>query len=202
MKKILITLILIGVIFTIGCKKPKNAPNLDFSENIGDGVGDFYYTNNYALNNIAAQVEVKDAINKDSLNYEQFFINVNLEGALITENNYEYKGGGGYPLHTMEQKYFVNHISSIEVITDVIYNKNIDSTYVLPENAYKIYFKNKYKTYYLNENYKGRELGYSPLRIELVEPLNSSGWYSFKIEITDDNNNVFVAETNSAYIQK
>ncbi len=53
MKKVLIILILTGVIFTIGCKKRRITPVLDFSENVVMGKGDYYYTNNYALNSLS-----------------------------------------------------------------------------------------------------------------------------------------------------
>jgi len=195
MKKIIYLFLLMIAIGFIACKK--ESPKIDYVKSIGNGSGTIYYTNNYILNEINAEIQSDDTINKDTVNYNELFININLKGYLIAENHYTYEYPDGSGLPSVEQKYFINKIVSFDVIPNVKYNNDSINSF------YKILCRNKYGEYFENPNLLyNSKLGYSPLRIYLTQAPDTSKMVSFTIRIKDNKENVYTAKTDSVYVIK
>jgi len=198
-KYIISILLLSMVIFS--CEK-------DFPENDDpynqdcDGCGT-YFTNKYILTNINARIVSE----KDTVKYNEFYINLDLSGQMISENVAYTEAINNTPnpyIGIFEQKYFVNKVVSFEVIPNCIYNDSIS-----PDNQHfskfvTILFRNKSRQYYNNSYpyYINSELGYTPIKIEISESPDTSKWVSFTVKITDDKNNVFTSSTDSIFITK
>lgn len=148
------------------------------------------FTNKYILTDINVQINSE----KDTAKYNDFYINVDLSGSLVSENTF-FKGEG--------HKYFINKINNIDVITNVSYNDSLlynDNIFLLRHLTFYSYNKGRYLKE-RNDIY-GEELGFTPLMIKINIPPDTSKWVSFTVKITDDKNNVFIASTDSLFITK
>ena len=187
MKKIKYISIIILLVVINSCNK--ETPTPDKSVSIGC-VGASWYTNKYILTDINTYNYKKDTIwqkAKDTVIYNNFYIKVDYNGLLISENTY-YGETANIP-SLIEQKYFINKIKDYK-----IYANNINI------NSKVQFFKKNKEGIYSILNIIGDELGYTPLRVELLDTLNKEEAILFKVIITDDNNNVFISQTDSVFI--
>ncbi|MDY0143498.1 MAG: hypothetical protein RBR97_16555 [Bacteroidales bacterium] len=154
-----------------------------------------WYTNKYILTDVQVS-NLTDTIwqKKDTVKYDELFIQVDLLGNLVEINTY-YEEMSANP-SIIEQKYFINKISNFKVYINSISNNLFIND--ITSNI-RVLAKNKEGNYY-SKNITNQELGYSPLKLELIKPLDISRWLSFKIELTDDKHNVFIAQTDSVFI--
>jgi hypothetical protein len=121
-----------------------------------------------------------------------------MEGEVITEQTYEYWASDGTYRPVPTQAYFINKIQKIEIIPDKHYNdKNTVSI-----TDFNVYLRDKETNYTLTTEYLNKELGYSPLKIELTAPPDSSQWFTFTVKITDDKGNIFISPTNKIFVTK
>jgi len=192
MKKII--LIFISAIIFFACKK--EAPQPDYFQMCNGCYN--YYTSHYILNTIDATIDNKDTVDNDTMKYNGFFIAVNMKGNVVTEQIYEYKMHDGTYRPVPIQAYFINKIQKIEIIPDKPYNdKNkVNIT------DFNVYFRDKETNYTLKTEYVNKELGYSPLKIKLTAPPDSSQWFTFTVKITDDKGNIFISSTNKIFVTK
>lgn len=154
-----------------------------------------WYTNKYILTDVQVS-NLTDTIwqKKDTVKYDELCIQVDLLGNLVAINTY-YEEMSANP-SIIEQKYFINKISNFKVYINSISNNLFIND--ITSNI-RVLAKNKEGNYY-SKNITNQELGYSPLKLELIKPLDISRWLSFKIELTDDKHNVFIAQTDSVFI--
>jgi len=187
--------LIILIVFSFNsCKK--NCPEPDM---MGYGLPT-YYTNKYILNKIDAEIVTE----KDTVKYNEIFIQVNLSGYLVSENTYFTEVNieddpNPYAVEPIEQKYFINKLISFNVYSDKIYNDSIYHNNKISHIT--ILFRDK-EMQYFSMNFYDKELGYTPVKVCLTEPPDTSKWISFTIELIDKYNNRFVAQTGSIFITK
>ncbi len=174
-------------------------PEVDFVKNPEClGCSAHYYTAYYILNNVTAKIIDNDSVDYDTINYDTLRYNdlniiTDLSGQIIADQTYECRASDGRYRKVLTQAYFVNKIQSIEISANKLYNTKA--------NNFAIYFRDK-EFNYTQKNYEGEELGYTPLKIKLTAPPDSSQWFVFTIKITDDKNNVFTSSTDSVFVLK
>jgi len=197
MKKIIYLLII--VILSSNCKKEPIPDNVEYNSDLA------LYSNYYSLTQIDAEVMKKDTtglltnVVSDTVSYDSLCIQVNLLGEMITENTfYSNVDDCSTPYCSLpqEQKYFVDKISDIQVITDKSYSDTDNSIY-----NFRVYFRDKNK-YYYQKSYYDESIAYSPLHIYLTAPPDSSQWFTFTVKITDDKGNTFSNSTVKVFVEK
>ncbi|PKP43590.1 MAG: hypothetical protein CVT95_12065 [Bacteroidetes bacterium HGW-Bacteroidetes-12] len=192
MKK-LIFIAILAIIFS-SCRKDWPEPDI-----MSCG-GPIYYTNYYILNKIDAEIIAE----KDTIKYNDFFIQLDLSGYLVSENTYYTEVNieddpNPYAVEPVEQKYFINKLGYYDVCSDKKYNDNTYS-YNNKIRDISVFFRNK-KQQYFRRSYD-EELGYTPHKLYLTEPPDTSKWISFTVKLIDTRNNRFVATTDSVFITK
>jgi len=204
MKKIKYISIIILLVVINSCKK--EFPALDTA---CYGCLTNLYTNKYILTDIYSSNLKKDTIwidshyytieigkVKDTTKYNDFFINIDLLGNLVVENNYYTSLSNNNSL--LEQKYFLNKIKEFNIYSNTHYNQSEN----LKINCIDICFRDKNRKIHVNNNYLGNEIGYTPIEIRFTQAPDTSKWISFNIEVIDDKDNVFTSQTDSIYIIK
>lgn len=165
------------------------------------------FTNKYILTNIKGQCINADVLYDydlyndftsetlcDTAKYNQFYIKIDFLGNIVSENVYFSDldisdSPNPYATQPIEQKYYINKITSFKLLANgVVAAKN------------EVYKRNKLGNY-KRDTLTG-ELGYSPLRITLIEAFEEEKWVSFEIILTDIYENIYVAKTDSIYITK
>ena len=208
MKRVLYMFLLMTVIGFTACEK-----KMPLSDNSLGCLGcPIYYTNKYVLEDINVynyKIDTAWSGNYcylfhkkeiDTVKYSDLYINIDLSGSLIAENVF-YSGiqdSMPYDPKPIEQKYFINKIQSFNIYSNKYYNQPSQ----LRINNIDIYFRDKKGNEYIKNYYTDSEIGYSPVKIKLTQPPDTSKWVSFKVEIKDDKGNVFTAQTDSVYITK
>jgi len=181
----------------ISCRKKIPEP-----DTIGFGIPS-KYTNKYILTNINTKITP----DIDTVNYNDFYINVNLSGYMISENvaftDVINTNTNPYIPNPIEQKYFINKISNIEVTTNISYNDSLlyNDNLFIPKYL-NFYSYDKKRQLIERNNFYGEELGYTPLMIKINIPPDTSKWVSFTVKITDDKDNVFTSTTDEIFITK
>jgi len=151
-----------------------------------------FYSNKYILTSINSGLYKKDTTwhqVTDTVMYNNFYIKINFSGYLVSENTH-YSTYYGIPNY-VEQKYFINKIIDYNIYAN---NVNINSKVRL--------LKKDKNEVYTTSNIINEELGYTPLRIELTDTLDTCEKIIFNIVFTDDKGNVFTSSTDSIFITK
>lgn len=205
-KHITVFLLLSMAIFS--CKKEFPENDNPYSQDC-DGCPT-YFTNKYILTSINAGLYKKNTIGQhvtDTVMYNEFYINLDLSGQIISENVAYIEAINTTPnpyIGIYEQKYFVNKVVTFDVIPNCIYNDSISPNNQGFKKFVTILFRNKIQQYFNNSYpyYINSELGYAPIKIEISAPPDTSKWVSFTVKITDDKGNVFTSSTDSIFVTK
>ncbi len=180
MKKTLILIFISLTALFIGCSPESDNPVV---------FAPAAYTNHYALSEIKAKVIKHHITNED-------YIVVYLYGEIVSDNVFFSSIEENPYTDPVEQQYFINKVADIEVTANKPYRNNTK------EIQSSLFFSRREHSLLFKDVTCEEEIGYSPISIYFNEPPDSSQWFIFKIKITDDMNNVFISETDSAYIQK
>jgi len=208
--KYIVSILLLSTII-VSCEKEFPEP-----DTCGCGIP-CTHTNKYILKKISANIYKKDTVWLDSnyyrilpikvidtVKYNDFYINVDLSGYLISENVVitDTKNTDTIPYlpNPIEQKYFINKISDIEVKTNISYNDILYNDNLFWLRYLNFYSYDKKRQLIERNNFYDEELGYTPFMIKINIPPDTSKWVSFTVKITDDNNNIFTSQTDSVYI--
>ena len=145
------------------------------------------------VNNFVFNSNLKDS---DTISYGDVIIKVNLNGEMLAENSFFTRES--VSSSWIERKYFINEINDIQVLTDNSYREG--KKFI---NSFRIQINDQKGSFLFSSHVPaGTKIGYSPLKIYLTAPPDSSQYYKFTVKITDDKGNIFTSTTVKVFVKK